>query len=321
LGKNKKFPVNLPDREKKEIEKEVPLKEDVDLEFEFKVYLLYEKLKKYKYLIIGGFVAIILGLTGWYLYEKHLEKKKEEASLLVYEISQLYDEKKDKELKEKIKEFKEKYGDTDYMKVVLSYEYLLKKENKNLKPNEVDNVISMLETLDLKNYLKEFKAYLFYDNKKYKEALSILDTIDQRSFNYISALTLKAIVLKKEGNPQYKNILEQVKNLAKTPYFKQFAQILLSQKEIQITNEDLPAPDYQDLPMPTDLQVPLNQNGENNQNGQGGNNQNGQNTNSQVESNQVENKTNETKDNQIDNNQSTETNNQNTQTNNNQNTR
>ncbi len=234
MGKKKKFPVDIPKNEKKEIEKEVPLKEDVDLEFEFKVYLLLERLKKYRYLIIGIFVLLILGIVGIYFYEKKLKEEKNQASLMAYEISQLYENNKDKELLKKIEEFKSKYGDTDYIKLVLTYEYLVKKEQNKLKAEDLDNLITKMNTDNLKAYLKEFKAYLLYRNKKYKEALNILNSITQQDFNYISALTLKAIILKTENNPEYKNILEQVKNLAKTPYFKQLAETLLSEKKIEI---------------------------------------------------------------------------------------
>jgi len=234
LGKKKKLNVNLPHDNKKEIEKELPLKEDVDLEFELKVYLFLEKLKKYKYALIGLFVAILLGTVGYYFYEKNLEKKKAEASLLAYEIMQSYEKNKDKEIKKKIEEFKKKYGDTDYIKLVLTYEYLIKKENDKLKPADVDNLLNKLETENLKSYMKEFKAYLFYKNKKYDNALSILNTITQKDFNYISALMLKAVVLKEKGDPKYKEILKQVKSLAKNPYFKQVADGLLSQKKIDV---------------------------------------------------------------------------------------
>jgi predicted negative regulator of RcsB-dependent stress response len=234
LGKKKKIHVDIPRNEKKEIEKEVPIKEDVDLEFEFKVYLILDKLKKFKYFIIAGFVAIILAIIGWYMYEKNLEEKKNRASLMVYEISQLYENNKDKELMKKIEEFKKEYGDTDYIKLVLTYEYLVKKEKDKLKPSDTDNLLSKIKTENLKGYLKEFKAYLLFKEKKYKEALKILNTITQKDFNYISALTLKAIILKAENNPSYKEVLKQVKNLAKTPYFKQLADTLLSEKKIEV---------------------------------------------------------------------------------------
>ena len=225
MAKKKDF--SVPHKENLDHIKEVPLKEDVDIEFEYKVYLLYEKLKKYKFLIIGLFIGIIFLIVASYFYKKYQEERLNKASVVFYNLAKAYSENKYDEAKKFINKLKSEFQDTGYYKLALSYELLMNKEKSNLKVEDINKLKGNLNTEDLKGYFSEYKAYLKYEDKKYDEALKILSSVTQQDFNYISALTLRGIVLIKEKNPQFKQVLEEVANLSQYDYFKQIAQNLI----------------------------------------------------------------------------------------------
>jgi len=231
MGKKKGF--SVPHKENLDHIKEVPLKEDVDIEFEYKIYILYERLKKYKFLILGVFVGIILVIVASYFYQKHKEERINEASVIFYNLEKAYNENKYNEAKKFIEKLKNDYKDTGYYKLALSYELLIKKEKNQISVEDIDNLKNSLNTEDLKGYLSEYQAYIAYKNEKYNDALDKLNSITQQNFNYISALTLKGIVLIKEKNPQFKQVLEEVVNLSQYDYFKQVAKNLIKINSLQ----------------------------------------------------------------------------------------
>ncbi|WP_456401016.1 tetratricopeptide repeat protein [Persephonella sp.] len=220
----KKKKISLTPEQKKEIPiKEVPLKEDVDLEFEYKVYMLFDKLKKYKYLIIGASILFLLGIVGYVYMESEKEKILNKASGLVYDIRKSYIEEDYDKAISLIKEFKEKYSDTPYLKLAVSYEILISKKKNKVKPEDLIVLKEMLESDQLKSGIKEFKAYLLYTENKNKEALSNLEQINQKYYNYISSLLLKGFIIKKDGgNPE--NIFKQIIEISKYSYFKKIAE-------------------------------------------------------------------------------------------------
>jgi len=80
----KKKNLSVPHKENLDHLREVPLKEDVDIELEYKIYLLYERLKKYKLVILGFFIGLILALVGLFLYKNYQENKLNNASIVFY---------------------------------------------------------------------------------------------------------------------------------------------------------------------------------------------------------------------------------------------
>lgn len=228
MGKVKKFPTNVNKNEKIEHEKEVPLKDDVDIEFEYKVYLFLDKLKKYKFLIILLAVILLASIVGIYFYKKNEETRISQASSLIFDIDEMYSQGNYVKAKELINKVKTEYSDTGFYKLAIAYELLIKKENGKLKKGDIAKFQNLLKDEDLKAYLQEFKGYLDYKDKKYDMALKDLEGIKQSNFNYISALLLKGIVLKSRNNPEYKDILMEVKDLSKDVYFKRLAEDILT---------------------------------------------------------------------------------------------
>ncbi|ACO03395.1 MAG TPA: hypothetical protein DEP48_06875 [Persephonella sp.] len=220
----KKRKVSLTPEQKKDIPvKEVPIKEDVDLEFEYKIYMLFDKLKKYKLFIIAGFVAFILLIIGFVYLKSEREKLLNEASGVVYDIRASYIDKKYDKADNLIKKFKERYSDTPYLKLVLAYELLIQKEKNNVSEDKIKEVEKHINSEQIRSGLKEFYAYTLHSKGKNKEALTVLDQIDQKYYNYISALLLKGFILKKEGkNPE--DIFRQITELSKYNYFKKIAE-------------------------------------------------------------------------------------------------
>ncbi len=216
--------VSLTPKQKKEIPvKEIPIKEDVDLEFEYKVYMLFDKLKKYKLFLIAGFIGLILLIVGFVYIKSEREKILNKAAGTVYEIRKLYNDKKYDEAEKLIKEFKGKYSDTPYIKLALTYELLIEKDSKNITVEKIRNLEKVLKSDQLKSGIKEYYAYLLYKKGKNDEALKTVDQIDQKYYNFISALLLKGFILKKEGkNPE--DIFRQISELSKYNYFKKIAE-------------------------------------------------------------------------------------------------
>ena len=223
----KKKNLSVPHKENLDHLREVPLKEDVDIELEYKIYLLYERLKKYKLVILGFFIGLILALVGLFLYKNYQENKLNNASIVFYNLQTSFEKGDYKTAEKYINKIKSDYKDTGYYKLAIVYELLIKKSKNNISVKDIDKLKNLTETDNLKGYLEEYQAYIQFKNKKYDDVLSHLNKINQQNFNYISALTLKGIVLIKKGDKNYKQVLEEVANLSKTVYFKEVAINLL----------------------------------------------------------------------------------------------
>ncbi|EDP73655.1 tetratricopeptide repeat protein [Hydrogenivirga sp. 128-5-R1-1] len=196
-----------------------PIEENVDLELEYKLLHLYDKIKPYLKQITAGFVILILAVLFFLYHQNKVEEKKNKASILAYEINKDIQNKKYDEALKKIKFFKANFADTDYIKLVYGYELIIEK-NKNIVNKEtIKKLKENLSTDQTKNYIAEFEGYLNYKNKKYDNALSKLNQINQSNFNYLSALTLKGFIYEKKGDTQKaKEIFDEIKELSKEKY-------------------------------------------------------------------------------------------------------
>jgi predicted negative regulator of RcsB-dependent stress response len=206
--------------------KDLPFEENVDIEFEYKVFMLLDKLKKFKFFIIGGFIILIVAIVAFFLYKEQQQKILNEASKLAYQIKIAYENDNQKKANELIKIFKEKYNDTPFLKVVLSYQLNIEKEKNPEKTESTASQIKrILNTDQLKSGYKEYSAYVLYEKNQLNNALSILGSIDKQYYNHISAQLLTAIILKKKGNKDTaKSIFEELSQKKQFRYFSTIAE-------------------------------------------------------------------------------------------------
>jgi predicted negative regulator of RcsB-dependent stress response len=203
------------------MEKEkLPIEKDVDLELEYKVYRIYDFLKKH-FKFVLAFLLLLIVISGGLYYKSQIDKQnREKASLYLSKIDDLLSEDKLEDAKKELENFKKQYGDTEFYKVALAYEILINKE-ENKEPAE--KLKNELKT-DLSSGVNEYLAYLKNKEGNSKEAKEILKSIDSKKYNYISAQTLYALILKKEGNFQEaKKIFETIKNNQNYRYFSLLA--------------------------------------------------------------------------------------------------
>ena len=210
--------------DKKPDPKELPFDKDVDLEFEYKVFLILDKISKYKYIIIGLFVAIIVATVIFFFYKQEKDAVINEASKLVYSIKLAYENDNDTKALSLIEDFKKKYADTPFMKVVLAYEQSIKKNKNPLETEDINKKIKAnLVTEQLKSGYKEYSAYLLHEKKQDDKALGILGSIDSKYYNDISAKLLSALILKQEGDTENAKALLQ--ELSQKRMFRYFSTV------------------------------------------------------------------------------------------------
>ena len=204
--------------------KHLPLEKDVDIEFEYKIYMFLDYLKKYSKLLIAFAVLIFLSIVAFFYYQKEKEKTYNQASAIIYDIGELYAQKKYDDAIKLIKSFKQKFSDTPYIKIALSYELLISKEkneNSDKQKPIAKNIKQKLETKQLKSAFTEFDGYLSYDMDKFQEAVNTLNKVKKEHFNYLSATLLKAFALKKIGKEkEAKSLFEEISETSAYQYFK-----------------------------------------------------------------------------------------------------
>ena len=204
--------------------KKLPLEQDVDIEFEYKVYMFYDFVKKNIKLFIAGIVLIILLIVAFFYYRHHQQEILNKSSSIAYQISKLYQDKKYQEAEKLINKIKKEYPESPFVKVAIAYDLLIKKDQSKITPEDINKLQVRLNSQQLNAGLTEYKGYLYYKNKEYGKTLNIIKTIDQRFYNYISALTLKAFTLQKTGNSsEAKNVFNEILQLSKYDYFKLLA--------------------------------------------------------------------------------------------------
>ena len=204
--------------------KKVPLEKDVDIEFEYKVYMIYDFLKKNKGFVITGIVLFFLLLISFFFYKHHKETVLNESSVLAYQLQKAYDAKQFKKAENLIKKMKDKYPDSPFIKVAIAYSLLIKKDEEKIKPTDLNLLQVRINSDQINSGLTEFRGYLYYKNNEYGKTLTVIRPIDQRFYNYVSALTLKGFTLKKMGEDKKSaNVFNQVLQLSKYDYFRLLA--------------------------------------------------------------------------------------------------
>ncbi len=212
-------------KDKKTHPKDLPFDKDVDLEFEYKVFLILDKISKYKYFIIGFIAAIIVVTVIFFFYKQEKEAVINEASKIVYKIKLAYENDNDEKALSLIEDFKKKFADTPFIKVVLAYEQSIKKSKNPLETEKTNSEVkSKLVTDQLKSGYKEYSAFLFHEKKQDDQALGILGSIDDKYYNSISAKLLTAIILKEQGDTENaKAILQELSQKKMFRYFSTVA--------------------------------------------------------------------------------------------------
>lgn len=198
----------------------LPIEENVDIEFEYKLLHFYDRVKPYLKFIIAGFILAVLMLIAL-IYQKSKEKEfLNNAGAKVYEISELISSKKLSEATKLIAEFKKTYADTPYIKLINVYEIQIQRQqNKNIDKKLVQKTKNLFNTDQLKAFYTEFEGFLNFKEKKYTEAKQNLENVKQNHFNYLSALLLKGIILEKTGEKnKAKTAFEEVRELSKNKF-------------------------------------------------------------------------------------------------------
>ena len=189
----------------------LPIEKDVDIELEYKIYHLWDKVKKYLKFILAFVVILLIGSAGYYLYSKKKQEENEKASVYVSKIANLLSEDKKEEAKKLIEEFEKKYKDTNFYKVILSYKVMIAKDEGKEDEKTANDLKEKLNT-QLSEGVKEYIAYIKFKENKNNQAKEILKSIDKDKYNYISAQSTLGLIYKKEGNYQE---AEKIFNLIK----------------------------------------------------------------------------------------------------------
>ncbi len=198
----------------------LPLEKDVDIEFEYKLYLFWERIRKYTKFIIAFVIAVIIGIFGYIYKKKADEKVLNEASSVIYSIGDLYANGKYDEALKLIKRFEDQYGDTPFIKIAVSYEILIDKEKNKEDLKKPTNLGNLLVSEQLKAQNKEYIGYIHYKNQQYQQSLNILNTIQQKHFNYISAQLLKGANFVKLGKlKEAESIFNSISETSNYRYF------------------------------------------------------------------------------------------------------
>lgn len=180
---------------------------------------------------IVGVVSFILLLSAAFLGWKWWEGKKlskisyEESLIREYIMSGDY-KKAEGVMDNALK------SNTPYKPLILSYKLYLERENgRGNDIKYVQDILNSLKDKDLRSIYQERLAYAYFLSGDYKKALDALKGIDERSFNYYSAMILKGMILERVGRREEADKLyAQVLSLAKGTYFGNLAEAILTEE-------------------------------------------------------------------------------------------
>ncbi|MFN3976127.1 MAG: tetratricopeptide repeat protein [Aquificaceae bacterium] len=177
---------------------------------------------------IGSLIAVVLLFVGGFLlWDKYKKDKLEKLAYKEYEISKLIQGGNYSKAMEIIKSDK---SAGPFKPLFLSYElYLAESSEEKIDEGRVLN--EMLESLkdrDLLSLYRERYAYYLFKQGKLQEALKELEKIGEKDFNYVSALLLKAQILKRQAkNKEAQETLSKVEEKSPNTYFSNMAQAMM----------------------------------------------------------------------------------------------
>jgi len=117
-----------------------------------------------------------------------------------------------------------------FKSLFLSYElYIAENSEEKIDEGKVLNeILESLKDKDLLALYRERYAYYLFKQGKLQEALKELEKVEEKDFNYVSALLLKAQILKKQGkNKEAQEALSKAKEKSPNTYFSNMAQAMM----------------------------------------------------------------------------------------------
>lgn len=176
--------------------------------------------------LAGLIMLVLLPVGGFLLWKHHKDKKLQALAYKEYEINKLIRVGSYSKARELIKSSIEE----DSIKpLLLSYELYIKEhsEEKVEEGKVLEDIIKSLKDEELRAFYRERYAYYLFKEGKTQQALKELENIKEDNFNHVSAMLLKAQILKKEGREKEANeLLKKVKDRSSETYFANMAQAL-----------------------------------------------------------------------------------------------
>lgn len=173
---------------------------------------------------VGGlFLLVLLVVGGYLLWDNYQKRKLQTLAYKTYEINKLIQAGNYSKAKELLKTSEA----GPFKPLFLSYQLYIG-ERTGEKIDEVQLLEGIIESLkddDLKALYREKYAYYLFKQGKTQEALREIEKIQEKNFNYVSSLILKAQILQKEGkHKEAKEALKKAKERGEGTYFANMAQ-------------------------------------------------------------------------------------------------
>lgn len=181
--------------------------------------------------ILSISLTVIFVAIGIYFIKKHQQEYNQEASYQLSKVNNLLQEKNIQGALNQAKFVANNYKKSPMSKLAMSYEIGISMLY-NMPVNDVvlaQDIASKANTLPVKFLYEERAAYGLFEQKKYQQAISILNTIPNNAFNKASALFLEAECYEKINDRQKAISLydEIIKAFPKT-YYSNVSQLELS---------------------------------------------------------------------------------------------
>ncbi len=179
---------------------------------------------KERILLIANLVGFILIITaGWIAWNHFSEKKRSQYSLKEFELRKTIEAGNTDSAKKIIKDLE----DSKEFKA-LSLSYLLHIEKNADLRSVLKDIIDTTKDKQLRAlYIERYAYELFKFNQK-EEALKELDKISKEDFNYVSAMVLKAQILRSlNKNQEAETLLQALGKDKRETYFDNLAYALL----------------------------------------------------------------------------------------------
>jgi|UniRef100_A0A7C2V6M3 predicted negative regulator of RcsB-dependent stress response len=177
---------------------------------------------------VGGLIAVVLLFVGGFLlWDKYKKDKLEKLAYKEYEVSKLIQTGNYPKALELIKS---NQSSGPFKSLFLSYElYIAENSEEKIDEGKVLNeILESLKDKDLLALYRERYAYYLFKQGKLQEALKELEKVEEKDFNYVSALLLKAQILKKQGkNKEAQEALSKAKEKSPNTYFSNMAQAMM----------------------------------------------------------------------------------------------
>ncbi|WP_333784763.1 tetratricopeptide repeat protein [Thermocrinis sp.] len=173
-------------------------------------------------------IAVLLLAGGFVLYKQWERKRDQQVSYLEWEIRKYLQSGDSKKVKDMIEEGLKKGG--AFKPLIISYSLQVGTDKK--ESEIIQQLISNLKDEELRALYTERLAFAYVKEGQKEKALKVLESIEKKRFNHLSAQLLKAqILLDMEKKDEAKTTLSQAIKDSKSTYWSNIAKVLL--KEIE----------------------------------------------------------------------------------------